>query len=111
MEHPGKVKESESSSQGEELRKPSQELLDHLDFIKTLHSDICLRFSSAEGGHYIRYHSRNQFLAVYSGPHGPENRPTKIGIENIRRLYEQSDVLDYVEISESPYSNLAITKE
>lgn len=69
--------------------------------------ELCARFESAEGGHYVKEVGGNEFRAVYAGPHGPENRPAKIDKENLERLFWNSERIELLESEDTPFSSVA----
>ena len=108
---------STKSEQGERGISDYQEVSEVLDTVKENsivkaclaelrenEGSLCLRFASGDGGHFIHFTNGSGFTAVYSGPHGPENRPTSISRENILRLFEMSENIELVNIDESPYA-------
>lgn len=105
-------------SYGEKRRKTTRDaddtpdsLEEIIDRLSSHKGDICIRFSSAEGGHYVRFVPREGLKAVYSGPNGPENRPAHINQENIGRLLSMSDYHEYKDLQNSPYTDLAVRSE
>jgi hypothetical protein len=71
-------------------------------------SSICVRFESAEGGHYVLHRGDGKFQAVYAGPHGPENRPASIDEKNIQRLFAHADRIDYIRPEDSPFTDIEV---
>jgi len=83
---------------------------DFAHMVKTLtnsQENSCIRFQAQGGGHFIRF-GGEEFNAIFSGPHGPENRPAKIDKQNLERLYESSNRIDFVSLDESPFQNIAL---
>jgi hypothetical protein len=76
--------------------------------IRNSESSICVRFESAEGGHYVLHQEDNEFQAVYAGPHGAENRPANIDQENIERLFTLADRIDYINPEDSPFTDIEV---
>lgn len=95
----------------EVLIKESKQDLDSIDneSIMTVMEEIkerplVIRFPSRYGDHFVKYTDNRGFVAVFAGPHGPENRPADIDYENISRLFQQSSGVSVIHVSESPYS-------
>lgn len=63
-----------------------------------------LRFASGNAGHYIRFSpGENEFLAVHSGPHGPEHRPARVDMRNIKLLQKECELIEPVTLDNSPF--------
>lgn len=69
---------------------------------------LSLSFSSAEGAHYVSYSPDIGFVAVYSGPHGPENRPAKIDRENIAQLLNHAGTIVVLPTEDTPFNDVAV---
>lgn len=82
--------------------------IDYQDLWETLSQQdtLCARFESGSGGHFVM--RDGVCLAVYAGPHGPENRATPIDEMNLKRLFQHSDRIDFLPLKESPFNNIVV---
>lgn len=81
--------------------------LDIEDWLRPLErseGQLCLRFPSGSGAHYIRHQPGEGFKAVYAGPHGPENRPAEIDRRNVMQLMDANEAVEIVPLTNSPYT-------
>ncbi|GAB3676764.1 hypothetical protein [Halopiger thermotolerans] len=83
--------------------------LDVEDWVKVAQRESkIIKVGSRYGNHYIDCRDSDDFLAVFSGPHGPENAPATIDEDNIKRLLTASNEIEIVDLSESPYARIEI---
>lgn len=88
---------------------PSMDFEDLIEKIVNAEINRCVRFESAEGGHFVRQIGDDLITAVYAGPHGPENKPARIDQTNLKRLFEHSERIDLIAVDESPFSSIEIS--
>lgn len=70
---------------------------------------IAIRFASGIAGHYLSFNTRTgNFVVVHGGTFGPENRPAKIDMRNLRILHEECDDIQSVPISDTPFNAVEI---
>lgn len=89
-------------------RESRMEFEELIRLITDSNDDRCVRFESAEGGHFVKQADEGDITAVYAGPNGPENRPASIDHENLWRLFEHSERIDLVPTTDSPFDHVAI---
>lgn len=88
-----------------------RERLSYEDWVNPLRSSegqLCLRFPSWDGAHFVRYRPDGQLKAVYAGPHGPENRPANIYREDIQQMLDVADDVSVVLTENSPFADVEV---
>jgi hypothetical protein len=94
----------------DQLKKDPQSRLSELpaewivEILRKSDGEIAVRFASGICGYYVMSQRDNDELQViYDGPHGPENEPARISMENFCRLQEESDKINLVPKSETSF--------
>jgi hypothetical protein len=91
--------------------RPSGKSLSYEDWIAPIEKSegaVALRIPSGNGAHYI-LKSGHELVAVYAGPHGPENRPASIDERNIRELLDCLPDPEFVLTKNSRLANCAVS--
>lgn len=70
----------------------------------------CLKFYAKGGAHYVTS-DKETYLAVFAGPHGPENKAARIDRENIERLFSLSHKYEVIQTDESPFVDIEIASD
>jgi hypothetical protein len=80
-----------TESKKHDLQEGKKSVEPWLELVERTDGEVCLRFKSAEGHHFVIYQD-GKFVAVYGGPHGVENRPAPIRRAAIEELFRELPV-------------------
>lgn len=62
-----------------------------------------LKVFSGPGAHYL-HQPGDELVAVYAGPHGPENRPAIVDQETLHQLLQVAEKASFVDLGQSPFA-------
>ena len=90
-----------------DVDRESLELDEWTNPIVEADGELALVFDTAHGGHFVTS-SGSDLIAIYAGPHGPENQPAQIDEATIGQLVNESSDISIRPVEETPFTNTVI---
>jgi len=102
----GLENESENSSFRSEVQELSAERIKAI--LRKRPQEVAIRFASGICGYYVIAEEEREMKVVYAGPNGPENKPARISMENLRMLKAESEEIRFEHIENTPFTSSLI---